>query len=74
MTNDEIKEALIRKYKVRHVDRVRGMSILYAYAQAWRCSVGIRGEFVSSLELVSLTGEAPSVTIARADECEILKT
>lgn len=72
MTNDEIKEALIRKYKVRHV--VRGTSILYAYAQAWRCSVGIRGEFVSSLELVSLTGEAPSVTIARADECEILKT
>lgn len=70
MTNDEIKEALKNRLPIRHRDRVRQTAIIYAYAQAWRVFVDEHGRFVSALELVA-GGNVPSVTIARADDCEI---
>ena len=70
MTSEEIRRALITKSPIRHRDRVRQTAIIYAYAQAWRVFVDEYGRFVSALELVA-GGNVPSVTIARADDCEI---
>ncbi|MBR5273578.1 MAG: hypothetical protein IKU25_09370 [Clostridia bacterium] len=67
MTNDEIKKALISKCLIIHHDKKSGVDIVYGYAQAWRVCVDVYGDFISSLELV----KNQSVTIAKADECEI---
>ena len=72
MTNDEIKKALREHCPIRHLSEAHQTAIVYAYAQAWRVTVDIAGRFISSLELVA-GGNCPSITIANADECEILK-
>ncbi len=72
MTNDEIKQALRERLPIRHRDRAHQTAITYAYAQAWRVTVDKYGRFVSSLELVT-GGAIRSMTVAAAEECEILK-
>lgn len=65
MTNDEIKTALKKKQKIRH------NGIVYERAQAWRVAIDIRGEWISSLELVDRENR---LVIARADECEVVNS
>lgn len=72
MTNDEIKKALRTRCPILHRDRNQQTAITYAYAQAWRVSVDFRGDFISSLELVS-GGKIRSMTIADANDCEIVE-
>ena len=72
MTNDEIKKALKYKMQIRHCDRAHQTAIIYAYAKSWRVSVDDLGRFISSLELVT-GGNCPSVTIANAEECELVE-
>ena len=72
MTNDEIKIALRERLPIRHRDRARQTAFVYEYAQAWRVTVDKYGRFISSLELVT-GGNVRSMTVASADECEILK-
>ena len=72
MTNDEIKQALRERCPVIHHERTHQTAITYAYAQAWRVTVDKHGRFISSLELVTGVG-IRSMTVAAADECEILK-
>lgn len=72
MTNDEIKKALRDHCKITHHDRAHQTAIVYDHAQAWRVTVDDDGHFISTLELVD-AGNHLSVTIAKADECEIWK-
>lgn len=72
MTNDEIKKALLLRCPIRHRNRAHETAIVYAYAQAWRVSVNYRGEFISSLELVT-GGNVHSLTVAAIEECELLE-
>lgn len=67
MTNDEIKKALYKKCPIIHHDKKSGCDVVYGYAQAWRVSVDMYGEFISSLELV----KGQSITVAKADECDL---
>lgn len=74
MTNDEIKKALLSHCRVAHIiDKETGSAIVYDHAQAWRVTVDRNGHFISSLELVDAKHHS-SLTIARADECEIWET
>ena len=68
MTNDEIKRALRTRCLIIHRDPKQQTENVYAFAQAWRVTVNDRWEYVSSLELV----KGNSVTIAPADQCEII--
>lgn len=72
MTNDEIKQALRERCKIKHTDRAHQTAIVYDHAQAWRVTLDKFGHFISSLELVT-GGSRPSVTIANAEECELWK-
>ena len=72
MTNDEIKQALRERCRIRHKCKSAQTVIVYRYAQAWRVTVDKHGQFVSSLELVTC-GNPASMTVALADECEIWK-
>lgn len=72
MTNDEIKIALRKRCPIIHNYKYRQTKIKYLYARAWRVTVDrYTGAFVSELELVDRTGR--SITIAPADECEMLE-
>ena len=71
MTNDEIKAALKNKSRIMY----DGM--MFHYAKAWRVSVSPRGEFISSLELISRRtrrdgpGTYETVVVAPAKDCEV---
>ena len=73
MTNDEIKQALREHCKIAHHDRMHQTTIVYDFAQAWRVTLDKFGRFISSLELVKHFGYCSSVTIANAEECELLE-
>lgn len=70
MTNDEIKEALKSKCRIKHNYREHQTAIIYHHVQAWRVTVDKDGRFISSLELVT-GGNRPTVITARAEDCEI---
>lgn len=72
MTSEEIKTALVKKAPIRHNDRQHQTAIVYAYAQACRVYADQRGNLVSTLELVS-GGNARSIVIARAEDCELFR-
>ena len=72
MTNEEIKAALKSKCRIVYD------GIAYTRAQAWRVSVSTKGEFISSLELISQRkrndgpGYYETVVIAPVDKCEVM--
>lgn len=72
MTNDEIKQALRERCKIKHIDNAHQTVIVYDHAQAWRVTLDKFGRFISSLELVT-GGNRLSVTIANAEECELVE-
>lgn len=72
MTADEIKQAIKSQRPILHRDRLRNTEIQYHHAQAWRVSLDYQGNYISSLELVSFP-PGSSVTIANADECELMQ-
>lgn len=69
MKGEDIRIALRQKCRIVHNDPKSQTQIIYDYAQAWRVSVDMYGEFISSLELV----KGGSVTVALANQCEFMR-